>query len=183
MSVRRAPFRSVMLMEGSAMVIEHGAICLLIYLYVCLFIYFYCCMINSPCALLVLSNSLPNYQTKRFCKTSFQVGLDQKKVQKQDRDERTQENYPTCTSAVYFCRCRVVFLRFFVSALFRYIFQVHPYLKWSLAETIFPSTHNYCARSQGSVRTRQHCILGQFRGRSLQVIAHTQLQTSRNDLH
>ena len=64
MSVRRAPFWSVMLMEGSAMVIEHGAICLLIYLYVCLFIYFYWCMINSPCALLVLSNSLPNYQRK-----------------------------------------------------------------------------------------------------------------------
>ena len=30
-----------------------------------------------------------------FCKTSFQVRMDQKKVQKQGGDERTQEDYPT----------------------------------------------------------------------------------------
>ena len=29
-----------------------------------------------------------------FCKTSFQVGMDLKTVQKQGRDERTQEDYP-----------------------------------------------------------------------------------------
>ena len=57
---------------------------------------------------------------KGFCKTSFQLGMDQKKVQEQRRDERTQEDYPTmewCVeekqedypiSAEYFCRCRVV---------------------------------------------------------------------------
>ena len=34
--------------------------------------------------------------------------MELKREQKQGRDERTQENYPT--SAVYFCRCLVVFL-------------------------------------------------------------------------
>ena len=70
---------------------------------------------------------------KSFCATSFQVGMDLKKVQKQGRDQRTQEHYPT--PAVYFCRCRVVFLHSFISALFLYSFQVHPYLKWSFTET------------------------------------------------
>ena len=49
------------------------------------------------------------------------------KVRKQGRDEGTQEDYPT--SAVYFCRCRVDFLHSFISALFLYFFQLHPYLK------------------------------------------------------
>ena len=47
-----------------------------------------------------------------LCKTSFQVGMDLEKVQKQGRDERTQEAYPTF--AMYFCRCKVVFLRSFI---------------------------------------------------------------------
>ena len=63
--------------------------------------------------------------------------MELKKVQKQPRDERTQEDYPT--SVVYFCRCRVVFLRSFISALFLYFFQLHPYLKSSFKETFFPS--------------------------------------------
>ena len=52
---------------------------------------------------------------KTFYKTSFQLGKGVKKVQKQGRHERKQEDYPT--SAVYFCRSRVVFLRSFISAL------------------------------------------------------------------
>ena len=63
--------------------------------------------------------------------------MEQKKVQKQARDERTQEDYPT--SGVYFCRCRVVFLRAFISGLFLYFFRLHPYLKSSFTETFFPS--------------------------------------------
>ena len=63
--------------------------------------------------------------------------MELKKVQKQGRDERTQEDYPT--SVVYFCRCRVVFLRSFISALFLYFFQLHPYLKSSFTESFFPS--------------------------------------------
>ena len=59
-----------------------------------------------------------------FCKTSFQLGIGLKKGQKRGRDEKTQEDYPT--SAVYFRRCRVVFLRSFISALFLYFFQPHP---------------------------------------------------------
>ena len=55
------------------------------------------------------------------------------KVQKQGRDERTQEYYPT--SAKIHSRCRVVFLRSFISALFLYFFQLHPYLKSSFTET------------------------------------------------
>ena len=42
-------------------------------------------------------------------KLDSKLGKELKKVQKQGRDERTQEDYPT--SGVYFCRCRVVFLR------------------------------------------------------------------------
>ena len=72
---------------------------------------------------------------KSFCKTSFQVGMELKKVQKQGRDERTQEDYPT--SAKIHTRCRVVFLRSFISALFLYFFRLHPYLKSSFTET-FP---------------------------------------------
>ena len=48
-----------------------------------------------------------------------------------------QEDYPT--SAVYFCRCRVVFLCSFISALFLYFFLLHPYLKSSFTETFSPS--------------------------------------------
>ena len=38
-----------------------------------------------------------------------------------------------------FCRCRVVLLRCFISALFLYFFKVHPYSKWSFSETFFSS--------------------------------------------
>ena len=73
---------------------------------------------------------------KSFCKTSFQVGMDLEKVQKQGRDERTQEEIP------YICkihsRCRVVFLLFSSLPCFC-SFQVHSYLKWSFAETFFLS--------------------------------------------
>ena len=57
-------------------------------------------------------------------KLDFKLGKELKIVQKRGRDERTQEEYPT--SGVYFCRCRVVFLRSFVSALFLYFFQLLP---------------------------------------------------------
>ena len=72
--------------------------------------------------------------------------MELKKVQKQGREERTQEDYPT--SAVYFCRCRVVFLRSFISALFLYFFQFHLYLKSSFTETFFPSTKWDCTRRE-----------------------------------
>ena len=48
-------------------------------------------------------------------------------IQKQGRGEKMQEGYPTI--AVYFCRCRVVFLRPFISALFLSLFQGPPLLK------------------------------------------------------
>ena len=57
-------------------------------------------------------------------KLDFKLGMELKKVQKQGRDERTQEDYPT--SAKIHTRCRVVFLRSFISALFLYFFQLHP---------------------------------------------------------
>ena len=63
--------------------------------------------------------------------------MELKKVQKQGRDERTQEDYPT--SGVYFCRCRVVYLRSFIPALFLYFFSSIPNLKSSFTETFFPS--------------------------------------------
>ena len=81
---------------------------------------------------------------KSFCKTWFQVGMELKKVQKQGRDERTQEDYPT--SAQIHTRCRVVFLRSFISALFLYLYQLHPYLKSSFTETFSPS---FCSFLEG----------------------------------
>ena len=57
-------------------------------------------------------------------KLDFKLGMELKKVQKQGRDERTQEDYPT--SAKIHSRCRVVFLRSFISTLFLYFFQLHP---------------------------------------------------------
>ena len=66
-------------------------------------------------------------------KLDFKLGMELKKVQKQGRDERTQEDYPT--SSKIHSRCRVVFLRPFISALFLYFFQLHPYLKSSFTET------------------------------------------------
>ena len=68
--------------------------------------------------------------------------MEPKKVQKQGRDERTQEDYPT--SGVYFCRYRVAFLHSFISALFLYFFRLHPYLKSSFTETFFPSCTVVC---------------------------------------
>ena len=57
-------------------------------------------------------------------KLDFKLGMELKKVEKQGRDERTEEDYPT--SAKIHTRCRVVFLRSFISALFLYFFQLHP---------------------------------------------------------
>ena len=42
-----------------------------------------------------------------------------------------------CASAMYFCKCRVVFLRSFISALFLSFFQGHSKLKWSFTEIFF----------------------------------------------
>ena len=57
-------------------------------------------------------------------KLDFKLGKELKKVQKQGRDKRTQEDFPT--SAKIHTRCRVVFLRSFISALFLYFFQLLP---------------------------------------------------------
>ena len=48
---------------------------------------------------------------KPFSKTSFQLRMELKKGQKQDRDERMQEEYPT--SAVYFLQMSCSLLAFF----------------------------------------------------------------------
>ena len=57
-------------------------------------------------------------------KLDFKIGIELKKVQKQGRDERTQEDYRK--SAKIHSRCTVVFLRSFISILFLYFFQLHP---------------------------------------------------------
>ena len=62
--------------------------------------------------------------------------MELKKVQKQGRDERTQEDYRT--SAVYFCRCTVVFLRSFISALFLYFFLAPSLLEIKFYRNCFP---------------------------------------------
>ena len=113
---------------------------------------------NSPCPVfawhgavpksqnLILHNNLPLIyysreitiitREKSSCKTWFQVGMELKKVQKQDRDERTQEDYPT--SAKIHTRCRVVFLRSFISALLLNFFRLHPYLQIKFYRNFFP---------------------------------------------
>ena len=61
---------------------------------------------------------------KKFFKASFHFQMDLKNPQKQVRDETSQEDYPTY--AVYFCKCRVVFLHSFIFDLFLYFIQAHP---------------------------------------------------------
>ena len=62
------------------------------------------------------------------------------KVQKQGRNERMQEDYPT--SAKIQSRCRVVFSRFFISALFMYIpFSSPSLLEIKFCRKFFPITH------------------------------------------
>ena len=51
-----------------------------------------------------------------FLKTSFQVGVDLKKVQKQGRNDRTQEDYPLHLLC-FFGRRRVVFLSSLIACL------------------------------------------------------------------
>ena len=57
-------------------------------------------------------------------KTSFQLMMDLKKVQKQGRDERMQEDYPT--SAKTRSKCSVVFLSSFISGWCLYLFWSNP---------------------------------------------------------
>ena len=63
---------------------------------------------------------------KRSSKTSFQLGMGLNNGQKQGRDEKRQEVYPA--AAEIHNRCRIVFLRSFISALFLSFFQTHPYI-------------------------------------------------------
>ena len=56
--------------------------------------------------------------------------------------KETQEDYPIsaiCLSFLPSFWSRVVFLRVLISALFLYFLQAHPYLKWNISETFFPS--------------------------------------------
>ena len=64
---------------------------------------------------------------------------DLKNGQKLGRDERMQD-YPT--SAVYFYRCRVVFLRSFISALFLSIFSGPSLTEIKFYRNFFPSYLN-----------------------------------------
>ena len=76
---------------------------------------------------------------KSSVKLDFKLGMELKKVQKQGRDERTQEDYPT--SAKIHTRSRVVFLSSCVlSSLpcFCTFFSSIPNLKSSFTETFFP---------------------------------------------
>ena len=43
----------------------------------------------------IYNESKHYYQGKSFCRTSFQLRMNLKKGQKQDRNERTQKDYPT----------------------------------------------------------------------------------------
>ena len=81
--------------------------------------------------------------------------MELKKVQKQGRDERTQKDYPTSAVCLCRCTCRVFFLRSFISVLFLYFFQLHPYLKSSFTGTFLPSalTNDPC------IDKRSICIL------------------------
>ena len=57
-----------------------------------------------------------------------------KKVQKQGRDEKNAIRLPYICY-VFFSRYRIVFLCSSIFALFLYLLQLHPYLKWCFAET------------------------------------------------
>ena len=78
---------------------------------------------------------------KSFCETSFQAGMDLKEVQKEGKDERTQEDYPT--SAKIHSRCRVVFLRSFIFALFLSFFRSIPTLN-EVLQKLFANFCSFC---------------------------------------
>ena len=90
---------------------------------------------------------------KSLCRTSFQLRMRLKKVQKQGRDERTQEDYPT--SAMYFLLMTwVVFLRSLISALFLYFSGQY------LTETKFYSN---CFLSNNSSSFEQNQVGSSFK--------------------
>ena len=62
-----------------------------------------------------------NQGKKFFCKIKFKLRIDRAEKRTEGRDEKTQEDYRT--SAVYFCRCPVLLLRSFISALFLSLFS------------------------------------------------------------
>ena len=64
-------------------------------------------------------------EEREFNLTSYHLRIELIKGQKQGRDERTQQEYPT--SVAHLWKCRVVFLCSFISALFLSFFQGHPY--------------------------------------------------------
>ena len=70
-----------------------------------------------------------------FCTTLFQLGMDLKKGEKQGRDERMQEDYPT--SAEIHSRCRVV-LHSFISSLFLSVFSGPSLTEMKFSRTFFP---------------------------------------------
>ena len=110
----------------------------------------------------------PNWKLgeKSFCETSFEVGMDQLQVQKQNRKENMQLDYPTtewwqerktnkkttlnlphislnvgqssCLSFLPLFHSRVVFLCVFIPVLFLYALHDHPYIKLSFVETFPP---------------------------------------------
>ena len=78
---------------------------------------------------------------KSFSKTSFQVGMDLKNVQKQGRVERTQEDYPA--SAKITQQMPGSLLRSFISALFLSFFSGPSLLEMKFCRNIFPSFFSF----------------------------------------
>ena len=71
-----------------------------------------------------------------LCKTSFQLGMGLKKGQKQGRDERTQEDYPT--SAVYFFQMLGSLLAFFHLCLVSVLSPGSPLTEMKFYRNFFP---------------------------------------------
>ena len=105
------------------------------------------------------------YRVKKFLENFISVRDGPEKVKKQDRDERTQEDYTTSTKIHSRCTRRIVFLCSFISALFLY------YLGPSLTEMGFDRNYfpSFCAFSGFSKpnkrRTRLLCWRRTFVGR------------------
>ena len=73
---------------------------------------------------------------KKFCKTSYQVGMDPKKYKNKVRDERMQEDYTLHLPKIH-SRCRAVFLRSFISCLVSALFSGPSSLEMKFCRNLF----------------------------------------------
>ena len=80
-------------------------------------------------------------------KLDFKLGMELKKYR--NKAEMKERKKTTLHLQKIHTRYRVVFLRSFISALFLYFFQLHPYLKSSFTESFIPIFYSFSGGGGG----------------------------------